>query len=200
MKHSLSILVLALAATVLAHAAGPLVGQPAPDFTLPDAKGDSHALSDYKGKIVVLEWFNDGCPFVKKHYGSGSMQRLQEQARKDGVVWLTIVSSAPGKQGYLEPEQALAEKKKLGMRSKALLLDPEGKVGRMYEARTTPDMFVINADGVLVYKGAIDDQPTPDPATLKGATNYVANALAALEAGQPVNPAETKSYGCSVKY
>jgi peroxiredoxin len=200
MKHSLSILVLALAATALAHAAGPLVGQPAPDFTLPDAKGDSHALSDYKGKIVVLEWFNDGCPFVKKHYGSGSMQRLQEQARKDGVVWLTIVSSAPGKQGYLEPEQAAAEKEKLGMRSKALLLDPEGKVGRMYEARTTPDMFVINADGVLVYKGAIDDQPTPDPASLKGAKNYVTAALAAVKAGQPVTPAETKSYGCSVKY
>lgn len=200
MKRPLSLLVLALAATALAHAAGPLVGQPAPDFTLPDAKGHLHTLSDYKGKTVVLEWFNFGCPFVKKHYGSGSMQRLQEQATRDGVVWLTISSSAPGKQGYLEPEQAIAKKKELGMHSTALLLDPEGKVGRMYEARTTPDMFVINADGVLVYKGAIDDQPTPDPASLKGATNYVANALAAIKAGQPVSPNETKSYGCSVKY
>jgi peroxiredoxin len=196
----LSALALVLAATALAHAAGPTVGQPAPDFTLPDAKGAAHSLSDYKGKIVVLEWFNPGCPFVRKHYGPGSMQKLQQQATKDGVVWLSIDSSAPGKQGHLEPSQAAETEKSLGMHSTALLLDPEGKVGRLYEARTTPEMFVINADGVLVYKGAIDDRPTPDPASLQDAKNYVAAALAALKSGQPVTPAETKSYGCSVKY
>jgi len=195
-------LILALLATtaLCARAAGPEVGQPAPDFTLKDGAGKSVSLADFKGKTVVLEWFNYGCPFVKKHYGSGSMQKLQQQATGDGVVWLSIASSAPGKQGYLAPGEAAAKQAELGMHSTALLLDPDGAVGHLYEARTTPDMFVINKDGVLVYKGAIDDQPTPDPASLAGAKNYVAAALANLKAGQPVETAQTKSYGCSVKY
>jgi peroxiredoxin len=194
--------ILALFATtaLLAHAAGPEIGQPAPNFTLKDSAGKDVSLADFKGRTVVLEWFNYGCPFVKKHYGSGSMQKLQQQATSDGVVWLSIVSSAAGKQGYLAPGEAAAKQAELGMHSTALLLDPDGAVGHLYEARTTPDMFVIDAAGKLVYKGAIDDQPTPDPASLDGAKNYVAAALAAIKAGQPVAPAQTKSYGCSVKY
>lgn len=199
MKRTLSLFAVFAFAT-FARAAGPAVGQPAPDFTLPDGSGATHSLSDYKGKTVVLEWFNPGCPFVKKHYGSGNMQNLQKQATDDGVVWLSICSSAPGKQGYMEGKDAVSTGQQLGMHSTALLLDPEGKVGRMYEARTTPEMYVINKDGVLVYKGAIDDQPTPDPASLQGAKNYVAATLEAVKSGKPVSPAETKSYGCSVKY
>ncbi|MDD5201056.1 MAG: thioredoxin family protein [Terrimicrobiaceae bacterium] len=178
--------------------AAPEVGKPAPDFTLRDSAGQPRSLAEFKGRTVVLEWFNEGCPFVRKHYDSGSMQALQKQATDDGVAWLTIVSSAPGKQGYLTPEQAAAKKKEL--HSTALLLDPDGAVGHAYEARTTPDLFVIDGSGALVYKGAIDDQPTPDPASLTGARNYVAAALAAIKAGQPVSPSQTKSYGCSVKY
>jgi peroxiredoxin len=190
-----------LATTALfARAAGPEVGQPTPAFTLKDGAGKDVSLADFKGKTVVLEWFNYGCPFVRKHYGSGAMQKLQKQATDDGVVWLSIVSSAPGKQGYLAPGEVAGKERELGMHSTAVLLDPDGKVGRLYEARTTPDMFVINGAGELVYKGAIDDQPTPDPASLAGAKNYVAAALADLKAGQPVDPAQTKSYGCSVKY
>ncbi len=178
--------------------AAPEVGQPAPDFTLKDSAGKSVSLADYKGRTVVLEWFNEGCPFVRKHYDSGSMQKLQKQATGDGVVWLSIVSSAPGKQGYLDPAAAAAKKKELP--STALLLDPEGAVGHLYEARTTPEMFVVDSAGKLVYSGAIDDRPTPDPASLEGAKNYVAAALAAVKGGQPISPAHTKSYGCSVKY
>jgi len=148
----------------------------------------------------VLEWFNYECPFVQKHYNSSSMQSLQKAATADGVVWLTIVSSAPGHAGYLKPDEAAAKEKELGMHSTALLGDADGTVGHLYEARTTPDMFVINSDGVLVYSGAIDDRPDPDPATLQGATNYVKNALAAVKAGTPVKPDETRSYGCGVKY
>jgi peroxiredoxin len=188
----------ALLAVTAALRAAPEIGQPAPNFTLKDSDGKSVSLADFKGKTVVLEWFNEGCPFVKKHYGSGSMQKTQKQATDDGVVWLSIVSSAPGKQGYLTPEAAAAKKKEIN--STALLLDPDGAVGHLYEARTTPDMFVINGEGTLVYKGAIDDQPNPDPATLEGAKNYVVAALADLKAGKPVTTAETKSYGCSVKY
>jgi len=197
--HALIIALLATSA-FFARAAGPEIGQPAPNFTLKDGAGKSVSLADFKGRTVVLEWFNFGCPFVKKHYGSGSMQKLQQQATADGVVWLTIASSAPGKQGYLAPGEAAAKESELGMHSTALLLDPDGTVGHLYEARTTPDMFVVDATGKLVYKGAIDDQPTPDPASLAGAKNYVAAALANLKAGQPVETAQTKSYGCSVKY
>lgn len=178
--------------------AAPEIGQPAPDFTLKDSAGRERSLSEFKGRTVVLEWFNEGCPFTRKHYGSGSMPALQKAATGDGVVWLTIVSSAPGKQGYLDPAAAAAKKKELS--STALLLDPDGAVGHLYGARTTPDMFIVGADGKLVYAGAIDDRPTPDPTSLAGARNYVRDALAALKAGRPVAPARTKSYGCAIKY
>ena len=200
MKTTSLLSVLAFAATAaLAHAA-PTVGQPAPAFTLKDETGKERSLADFKGKTVVLEWFNYGCPFVKKHYGSGSMQKLQKAATDDGVVWLSVVSSAPGKQGHLTPDEAVAKKKEEGIGATALLLDENGDTGKLYGAKTTPEMFVIDREGVLVYKGAIDDQPTPDPATLDGARNYVVEALAALKAGKPVGAAETKPYGCSVKY
>jgi peroxiredoxin len=200
MKIATLTLSLLAAFSILAHAAGPEIGKPAPDFTLKDQAGKSHSLADFKGKTVVLEWFNYGCPFVKKHYESGNMQKLQKQAADDGVVWLSIVSSAEGKQGYLKPEEAEAKMKELNMSSAALLLDPEGTVGKAYSARTTPDMFVINGEGVLVYKGAIDDKPTPSAADIEGSKNYVVEALAEVKAGKPVTTAETKSYGCSVKY
>jgi peroxiredoxin len=187
------------AVAVLAHAA-PEIGKPAPAFTLKDETGAERSLADYKGRTVVLEWFNYGCPFVKKHYGSESMQKLQKSATDDGVVWLSIVSSAEGHQGYLTAGEAAAKKKELGMSSTAILIDADGKAGHLYDAKTTPDMYVINGDGNLVYAGAIDDKPDPDPATLDGATNYVKNALDAIKAGKPVTPAETKSYGCAVKY
>jgi peroxiredoxin len=187
------------AVAILAHAA-PEVGKPAPAFTLKDETGAERSLADFKGKTVVLEWFNYGCPFVKKHYGPQAMQKLQKAATDDGVVWLSIVSSAEGKQGYLTTEEAAAKKKELGMPVTAILLDPDGKVGHLYDAKTTPEMFVINGEGNIAYMGAIDDQPNPDPATLNGATPFVKNALDAIKAGKAVTPAQTKSYGCSVKY
>jgi peroxiredoxin len=193
-------LLLALLATATFAHAAPEIGKAAPAFTLKDETGAERSLADYKGKTVVLEWFNYGCPFVKKHYEPQAMQKLQKAATDDGVVWLSIVSSAPGKQGALTPEEAVAKKKELGMASTAILLDADGKVGKLYEARTTPEMYIINAEGNLVYMGAIDDKPTPDPASLASATPLVKNALAALKAGQPISPAQTKSYGCSVKY
>jgi peroxiredoxin len=195
----LSILLAVFSLSALLHAA-PEVGKPAPAFTLPDETGTARSLADYKGKTIVLEWFNYGCPFVKKHYDAGAMQKLQKAATDDGVVWLSIVSSAPGKQGHLTAEQAVAKKKELGMAATAILLDPDGKIGRLYDAKTTPEMYIVNAEGNLVYMGAIDDKPTPSPAALEGATSYVENALAAVKEGKAPEPAQTKSYGCSVKY
>ncbi len=195
----ITLLAFTLLATAFAHAAVE-VGQPAPNFTLKDEAGKERSLAEFKGSTVVLEWFNYGCPFVHKHYDSGSMQKLQKAAKDDHVVWLSIVSSAPGKEGHLTTAEAATKKAELTMHSTALLLDEDGKVGRLYDAKTTPDMFVINGAGVLVYKGAIDNRPTPDPASLEGATAYVSNALAALKIGEPVNPSVTKPYGCSVKY
>lgn len=189
---------LMLFALVAPLAAAPEIGQPAPDFTLPDSDGKPRSLADFKGRTVVLEWFNAGCPFTKKHYATGAMPARQKAATADGVVWLTIVSSAPGKQGYLDPAAAAEKKKELS--STALLIDADGKVGRLYEARVTPEMFVIDSTGKIVYAGAIDDRPTPDPASLDGARNYVDDALAALKEGRPVSPAHTKPYGCAVKY
>ena len=173
---------------------------PAPEFTLADVQGETHKLSDFKGKIVVLEWTNYDCPFVKKHYGSGNMQKLQEKYTAKNVVWLSICSSAPGKQGHFTPDtwgKKIAERK---AQATAVLLDADGKVGRAYGARTTPHMFIVAADGTLAYKGAIDDKPSWNPATLKDAKNYVVAALDALLAGESVAVDETKPYGCSVKY
>ena len=181
-------------------AAAPVVGKAAPAFSAVDAQGKTRSLAEFKGKTVVLEWTNEGCPYVQKHYGSGAMQALQRKAAADGVVWLTLVSSAPGKQGYLDAGAAKAWKTKQKAAYSALLLDPKGEVGRAYEAKTTPHMYIVDPAGTLVYMGGIDDKPTPDPASLKGARNYVTAALADLKAGRPVAEAATRPYGCSVKY
>jgi peroxiredoxin len=180
--------------------AAPTPGAMAPDFTLVDTDGEEHTLSDLRGQTVVLEWLNYDCPYVGKHYGGGNMQALQEQAIADGVVWLSVVSSAPGEQGYFEPAEMNARTEEEGGRQSAVLLDPTGEVGRSYDAQTSPHMFVIDADGRVVYNGAIDDRPTTDLADLEGATNYVVPAIAAAQAGQPADPATTQPYGCSVKY
>ena len=160
MKKAIALLI-ALVAT--AHAG---VGGAAPDFTLKSAAGKDVSLSDFKGKVVVLEWTNNGCPFVKKHYGPGNMQKLQKEAAAKGVVWLTICSSAPGKQGNLSPEEVVAMNSSNGSAATDYLLDPDGKVGRLYEAKRTPEMYVINQKGDLVYHGAIDDKKSPDPADI----------------------------------
>jgi peroxiredoxin len=178
----------------------PPVGSSAPDFSLTDAKGKAHSLSEYKGKYVVLEWFNPECPFVKKHYGSGNMQKLQEDYTGKGVVWLTIDSSAPGTEGNLTPEQAQKKITEWKTRQTALLLDPEGKAGRAYGAKNTPDMIVINPEGKIVYEGAIDSKATPNPADISNSTNYVKVALDESMAGKSVSTSSTKPYGCSVKY
>lgn len=196
-------LLAAFAVTVALSApalAAPKVGAPAPAFTAIDTNGKSHSLADYKGKTVVLEWHNVDCPFVKKHYNSGNMQALQKAATADGVAWLTVNSSAKGLQGHLTPQAAnelLAAQKAAPT---AYLLDTDGTVGRLYEAKTTPHMYVIDPKGTLVYMGAIDDKPTANPEDIKTANNYVTAALASLKANKPVENAATKPYGCAVKY
>jgi hypothetical protein len=147
-----------------------------------------------------LEWINHGCPFVKKHYSGGNMQKVQKEATEQGVVWLSICSSAPGTQGHMSAEDAAAKSKEVGANATAYLLDENGSVGKTYGATRTPEMFIINKDGTLAYMGAIDSNSAADPATIEGATNYVAQALGELLAGKPVSEAQTKAYGCSVKY
>ena len=205
MKPTLPLLILAAAAaaaTIRAEVAQPKaeLGKPAPDFTLPDPSGTNWTLSAQKGRYVVLEWINVDCPFVKKHYGSGNMQTLQKAYTEKGVVWFAICSSAPGKQGHYAPAQwpALLEERKA--KPSAVLLDPEGKVGRLYGARTTPHMYIIDPEGLLIYAGAIDNQPSPDPKTLAEARNYIREVLDAALEGKPVSPTSTQPYGCSVKY
>ena len=195
MKTILTAVMLSLA--VVAQAA-PKLGAPAPDFTLTDQDGKSVKLSDAKGKLVVLEWFNEGCPFVKKHYGSNNMQSLQKKYGKKGVVWYTIVSSKKDKEGYLTPEAAQEKKKEIA--SSAILLDPKGDVGRLYSAKTTPHMFIVNKKGELIYMGGIDDTPSADPADIKDSKNFVAAALDETLAGKPVSTPSSRPYGCSVKY
>jgi len=191
---------ISLTATTLLGADSPPVGAAAPDFSLPDAAGKTHRLSDYKGKYVVLEWFNPECPFVKKHYGSGNMQRLQAEYTGKGVVWLTIDSNAPGFEGNISPEQAQKVTKDWNTKQTALLLDPDGKVGRAYNAHNTPDMVVINPDGKIIYEGAIDSKASPNPADIPSSTNYVKVALDESMNGKAVSTANTRPYGCSIKY
>ena len=176
------------------------VSEPAPDFELIDHTGKTHKLSDYKGKYVILEWVNFDCPFVRKHYRSGNMQALQKKFTKEGVVWLSICSSAAGKQGYFEGEELLERMKKENWSGTAYLIDEDGTVGKLYRAKTTPHMYIINPEGILVYAGAIDDKPSTDLEDINTATNYVVQAMAALKEGKKIEPAVTKSYGCSVKY
>ena len=180
--------------------AAPVVGQPAPNFILADTNGRPVNLADFRGRTVVLEWNNPECPFVRKHYGSGNMQRTQAAAARDGVVWLTINSSAPGNQGHMNGTQARAFVTSSGARPTAYLLDPRGVVGRVYDARTTPHMYVINGQGTLVYAGGIDDRPTANPADIEGARNHVLAALSDLRAGRAVSVATSRPYGCNVKY
>jgi len=189
-----------LVSTSLFAADSPAPGSAAPDFSVSDSKGKTQSVSQYKGKYVVLEWFNPECPFVKKHYGSGNMQKLQEEFTGKGVVWLSVDSSAPGKEGNLTPE--LAEKKMAEWKthSTALLLDQDGKAGQAYGAKNTPHMFVINPDGKVIYAGAIDSKATPNPADIPTSTNYVKAALDESMAGNSVTTSSSRPYGCSVKY
>jgi peroxiredoxin len=180
--------------------ANPVIGQPAPPFEAMDADGHRRSLSDFAGKIVVLEWTSSDCPYCGKHYGSGNMQALQKKAVKEGVVWLTVSSSAPGREGYFTPQLARAWRAKVHSNATAILLDGDGKIGRAYGARATPHMFVIDRAGRMAYMGGIDDRPYQDPASLKGAKNYVALALADLKAGRPVAIPVSAPYGCSVRY
>lgn len=201
MKTKLLVAFLAcLASTALIAADSPAVGAAAPDISVTDSKGKTQTISQYKGKTVVLEWFNPGCPFVVKHYGSGNMQKLQEEFTGKGVVWLTVNSSASGKEGHQTAEQANAKMTEWKMKSTALLLDADGKAGQTYGAKNTPHMFVISPEGKVIYQGAIDSKPSPKPEDIPGSTNYVKVALDESMAGKPVSNASTKPYGCTVKY
>ena len=199
MKRFLT-LAAALCAVVIATAA-PQVGQPAPDFTLTDINGQSHSLSSFKGKTVVIEWVNPECPFVVKHYDkSGNMPKTQKAAAADGVVWLQINSGHAGAQGDFNAEQVKEWMKKNHVVSTAYFRDSDGKVGRLYDARNTPQMFIVDPAGVLRYAGAIDSIRSSKAEDIAQATNYVTTALAELKAGKDVSNKNTKPYGCSVKY
>lgn len=195
---SIGMLVAALAVSVAAYAVR--VGDAAPDFTGTDSNGKTHELSEYRGKYVVLEWTNNGCPYTQKHYESGNMQSLQKDWTAKGVVWLTVLSSAPGEQGYMTAPQENAYLGKVNAAPTAALLDPTGTIGHEYAAKTTPHMFVIDPSGKLIYAGAIDDHATTDTSDVKVSKNYVSAALTEAMAGQPVAMASTRPYGCSVKY
>jgi peroxiredoxin len=201
MKRLHSILALtAILLVALPAAWAAQVGSPAPDFTATDTNGKVHHLSEYKGKFVVLEWHNRDCPYTRKHYMSGNMERLQKEWTGKGVVWFTVISSAPGTQGYVTAEDENAYVAKMNASPTAVLLDPEGSLGHLYGAKTTPHMFVINPEGVLIYNGAIDDKPTTDAGDISTARNYVQAALEEAMAGQPVSTPNSRPYGCSVKY
>lgn len=195
-----AVAVAALVWVLVAHAA--TVGQPAPAFTAKDSQGKTESLAQYRGKYVVLEWTNRDCPFTKKHYDSGNMQALQQEWTGKGVVWLTVLSSSPVNRddGYLTAAQENAHLAAVHAHPTAAVLDPSGEIGRLYGAKTTPHMFVIDPAGKLIYAGAIDDKPTTDTEDVKGAKNYVSAALTEAMAGQPVQVAATRPYGCSIKY
>ncbi len=195
-----TILLSSLALFAISLQAAVSSGSQAPDFTLTDTQGNTHSLSDFSGSYVVLEWTNHQCPFVVKHYSEGHMQALQEAMVDEGVVWLQIVSSAPGKQGYVTPEEGEALREEHGHQSTAMLLDPDGKVGRLYDARTTPHMYLIDPEGTLIYQGAIDSVKSVRASDIEGATNYMKAAYKAHRKGETVDPSETTAYGCSVKY
>lgn len=176
------------------------MGVPAPQFTATDSHRQTHTLTEYRGKYVVLEWHNRGCPYTQKHYDSGNMQALQSEWRAKGVVWFTVISSAPDKLGYVTDAEENAYLVKMHADPTAVLMDPEGKLGMLYGAKTTPEMYVIDPQGKLIYEGAIDDKPTTDVSDIKGADNYVSDALSEAMAGKLVATPYTRSYGCAVKY
>jgi peroxiredoxin len=200
MKNPLIIILFALLAAVSFSHAAVSTGAEAPGFTLTDTSGAEHSLADFEGKFVVLEWTNHKCPFVVKHYSEGDMQALQKEMTADGVVWLQIISSAEGKQGYLTPAEGEAMRADKGMQSTAMLLDTSGEVGRSYGARTTPHMYLIDPEGTLIYQGAIDSIKSARQADIAKAVNYVEAAYKSALAGQPVENATTTPYGCSIKY
>ncbi len=176
------------------------VGTPAPDFRGVDTQGNTHRLADYRGKTVVLEWTNHDCPFVRKHYGAGNMQDQQREAAAQNVVWLSVISSAPGKQGHVSAARADELTRSRNAAPTAVILDPAGKMGRAYGARTTPHMYIIDPSGKLVYMGGIDSITSANPADIPRATQHVRMALKELAADKPVSTPVTKPYGCSVKY
>lgn len=199
LRHS-ALLSAVLALAPLSASAAPAVDQPAPAFTANTADGKTVSLDSLKGKAIVLEWTNHDCPFVKKHYDSGNMQGLQKDAAAKGVVWLQVISSAPGKQGHVDAAAATRLNSARSATPANVILDPEGKLGKLYDAKTTPHMYIIDAKGTLVYKGGIDSLATADKADIAKADPYVSDALAALSAGKKIAANNTRPYGCSVKY
>lgn len=189
-----------LGLSITAAIAAPEIGAPAPAFKAMTPEGNTISLDQYKGKIVIMEWVNEGCPYVKKHYGGNNMQALQKEMTGKGFVWLTVATSAPGKQGYMDASRAKAWKSEKGASPTAILLDEKGVIGRTYDAKTTPHMFVIDTKGSVAYMGAIDDKPSAAPASLEGAKNYVRTAVAEVAGGKKVSEPVTKPYGCDVKY
>ncbi|MGB5282062.1 MAG: thioredoxin family protein [Arenicellales bacterium] len=200
MKLSQTMLLSLLAAISLTTHAAVNVGQPAPDFTGADSNGKQHSLSQYKGKTVVLEWTNHDCPYVKKHYNSGNMQALQKDATANGIVWLSIISSRPGKQGHVSGKQANELTASRNASPTAVILDESSEIGLLYGAKTTPHMYIIDKSGQLVYMGGIDNTPSKDEDDIPKSKNYVRTALDEMAAGQAIKESITRPYGCSVKY
>ncbi len=192
--------VIIMAIAVLPAKAAVEIGKPAPAISATDVHGNEFNLDDHKGKIVVLEWFNKGCPFVQKHYDAKNMQQLQKEAAAQDVAWVTIISSAEGKQGYVTSEEALADIESYGAAPTTLIRDVSGEIGKAYDAKTTPHMFVIDAEGNVAYTGAIDSNSSANPDTIEGADNYVTAAIDSLKAGEEVETTTTSPYGCAVKY
>lgn len=202
MKRSTLTLIVAAMALLIAPIlfSAPKVGEAAPDFTATASNGKTYHLADLRGKFVVLEWHNNGCPYTRKHYESGNMQRLQKEFTAKGVVWFTVLSSAPGAQGYMTADSENSYLTKMNASPTAALLDPSGDLGHLFDAKTTPQIIIINPQGVVIYDGAIDDHPTPDPSDIPNSKNYVSAALDEALAGKPVDTPTSRPYGCSVKY
>jgi AhpC/TSA family len=198
--HLAAIVAAALTMVLTAPVRAAQVGSPAPAFHGTDSNGKTQSLDEYRGKYVVLEWHNHDCPYTIKHYKSGNMQPLQKEWTAKGVVWLTVISSAPGEQGYVDAGQENAYMKKMGAHPTAAILDPKGVIGHLYDAKTTPNMYVIDPSGKLIYAGAIDDHPTTDISDIPASKNYVSAALTEAMNGKAVETAVTRPYGCSVKY
>lgn len=195
-----AILLIVLIGFTSAALAAPEIGKPAPAFNGVDTSGETWSLDDLDGRPVILEWTNHDCPYVKKHYATGNMQALQREAKDAGYVWLSVISSAPGKQGHVSANEAKALTSDRDAAPSAVLLDDDGAMGRAYGARTTPHMFIIDESGTLIYMGGIDDRATTDPADIPGASNYIRLAMADRASGNPVSQSVTRPYGCSVKY
>jgi hypothetical protein len=197
---SLALAALTVSAAIRHHSEKAVIGEVTPEWSSVDSNGKTQDIAKYRGKFVVLEWTNPECPFVKKHYGSGNMQATQKKATAMGAVWLSIDSSAEGREGYMSPVEANSIRKGWKVNSTATILDASGDLGRMYSARTTPQIVIINPKGVVIYNGAIDDRPTADPSDIQGAKNFALTNLSLAMAGKPVEESTTRPYGCSVKY